>query len=306
MKKIKYSIRMAALSHGIMVEPIIEQSFGHRLNMMMLPLSETVAIKWIWCYSYINTEYIEKSYSLLLKFSQERPAFMRETIRSNTVTVNEQTIYSAIINRLFSSLRCGIDYREMLIKIDGHLSSISWADFNIPALVIESQCQLLYRCKIYPQYGIIASFLQVDELHDLPSVELAQWQPQDASAYEIIWQLGIELSNGERYVMQLPICSALLWYQRIQKYVDDNPKRLTSPAINCAVMTERYDYQIIRKCLEELCNDIVGSSSTEVLLKLSSYLHDAQRKNYLQKILSTGDVELKFSGEVIWEDHRPK
>jgi hypothetical protein len=313
MKQVKYSIRLGLGTNGLMLEPIIENTISSHLNSVRIRLSDDQIVDWIWCPSYILIKSLEKRIEHI-RYYESRPHSPYDSILSRWNNVikagfppNDKVIYSKLMRRLFYSFRSGIDNLEMLVKLKMHLCSSDWTDWNMARLPIRNGKKSRYRCKIEPLYGFCANFLSAFNEEGKERVNLTQWLPENLFDYEVIWVLLVTLSNGEKSYMQFPVCSANRWLECVNQYFKDHPQEIVSPEMNCgithAVQGGGYDYKAILKRLNEWIADIVGSSPTEVLIKLSSVFNDRERKRYLKKILSGREIEMVFTGQVVWVEN---
>jgi hypothetical protein len=313
MKQIKYSIKIAVGMRGLMLYPIIEDTISSHLNSVRIRLSDNQIVDWVWCPSYIVIECLEKRIEHIRHYeSMPYSSYNSILSRWNNVIkagfpLNDKVIYSDLMRRLFYSFRCGIDDIEMLVKLQRYLWGPDWTDWNVDRLPIRNGKKSLYRCKIEPLYGFCANFLSAFNEEGKERVDLTQWLPENLFDYEVIWVLLVTLSNGEKGYMQFPVCSANRWLERVNQYFKDHPQEIVSPEINCgithAVQGSGYDYKAIQNRLNEWIADIVGSSTTEVWIKLSSLFNDRDRKRYLKRILSGREVEMVFTGQVDWVEN---
>jgi hypothetical protein len=159
-------------------------------------------------------------------------------------------------------------------------------------------------CKITPLYGSIQNVLKVSHQRPQKRVSLTTWQPTDNDDFEIVWRLDVTLSTGERYSMNLPVCSLNRWRSNVEAYFAEHPTKrvfLDNIVSIWHHKTERYNYKEVNNFIKYVEQYAAGATISEILLKLSIFFNYPDKDKHLKTILVDDGQELLFSGKIIWD-----
>lgn len=258
-----------------------------------------------WLMSAITIDSFDKEHQFLLSnVSEQSPLMTRQVINNQTVITNE--VYEAYLKQLFAAIRCGWENAEMLIKLYGHFTSVAWGEAKyLLGGVIPTPLFNVLTCKIEPMYATIQSILPPFEVKRKKHLDVKTWKPKDSMNYQVVWHLMVTLSNGEKHKMYYPVCSVNKWYDTMQHYFVAHPTERFSPihyTCNVTNHPNAYRYEEIMERLKFYSDLTVGTSAAEILIKLSAFFNFPDRATHLQTILTGEEVELVFSGKVLWKE----
>jgi hypothetical protein len=307
MIKLNYDVHLGTPNSPteILVAPIFEAAYvtsipSRRGFVLNVPPYE--AENWQWLYSAVPLQSFEEQVQFLATCALESPLIVREAFHPQKTL--DKAIYEAYAKRIFAALRCGWTNPEMTTKTLGAFASAEWAEvaYLLKGCVYAPDKPIL-TCRIEPLYAVVQSLLPPFEVKPNKKWDVKTWKPKDAFNYRVVWHLLVTLSNGEKYKMYYPIASLNQWQQMMKSYFEKHPTELFSPLhYSCSVTNhaEAYRYEEIIRRLNFFESLTVGMSSSEILIKLSAFFNFPERATHLKTLLTENEVELVFSGNVVW------
>lgn len=257
-----------------------------------------------WLMSQITIVSLEDEFQFLLNNPDKSPVMTRQVIHNQVVV--DKNVYEKYIQSLFSSIRCGWENAEMILKLYGHFGGAEWGESQYLLGGIIDTCtpeRPLLRCKIEPLYATIQSILPPFEVKRKKKWDVTTWKPKDSMNYQVVWHVMVTLSNGEKHPMEYPICSLNKWHDTMKQYFVEHSHEMFSPNHYTCTVTNHangYRYEEIRERLQFFEDLTVGVYPSEILLKLAAFFNYSDKATHLQTILTGKEVELVFSGKVNW------
>lgn len=249
---------------------------------------------------------LEHEYENLFRYSsfhlrRDRYIFLQSSIIASSRADITQENCAKFIIKYLQKLRTSSQV-DISLKSYPFIDLGDWNSENVWAVPFPYDTLTQYTCEGRPLYGEIVSFLDVNTTRGKYRVNVKKWQPENPQDFEIIWHWLVTLSNGEQYIMKMPICSIDRWYKTLKKHLEKSKSPFVSPEsrVHITVATgyhpEEYENEI-----QTFLRNIKAGSITELLIKISHRLNFANRDLYLQKPLLPEDYSLEFSGRVVFE-----
>jgi hypothetical protein len=308
MLSIHYDVFMAknTVDGTIQVSPVINSPYyalKSPFDQPYLTVPDNEAVCWQWWLSVLHLRNEAEQLQEIQTWAASNVMVIHPVLK-NTV-LKDNSLHIQYLKTLFSSLRCGIERNELLAKLYGKFTGAEWAEDIIGFLRHPLQLgKPLLTCKITVTHGTFQSLFPPYNAERKRKVDLTTWKPKNPMDFSILLHLLVTLSNGESYKMYFPICSLNRWQAAIKQYFENNPQVTLSPDVVIGVTnhSKAYRFESILKDLMFLEANTIGSSVSEILLKLSIWRNFPERQAHLKQVLTGNQVELVFSGNVICED----